>query len=541
MRDGVQLAANVFLPAREARYPAVLLRTPYGKGVRLPDPLKPFLQRGYAVVIEDVRGRYASEGAFEPLEQEVADGEDTLSWIAVQEWSNQRVAMAGGSYLGIVQWRAALARSPYLKAILPVVSGGDEYFDRFYSPGGALKLGHRLEWMAENLRAPGFRPEFERFVRRIPLRTADLAATGRTIDFFQKALDHPAYDAYWRSLSTREHIHAVHVSVFAAAGWYDNFAPSDLEAFRLLRAHGGANRLIVGPWPHNFSYRFPGMDYGPDARIPLRTLQLDWLDYWLKRPDRARPKTPPGAPLRIFVMGANRWRDEQEWPLARAQATPFYLASHGRANSATGDGLLRSTPAEDIEPDRFIYDPLDPVPTAGGAICCNPKLLPPGPLDQRAVESRRDVLVYTSPPLKAPLEATGPVRAVLHVSTSAPDTDFTAKLVDVYPGGRALNVTDGILRLRYRESLEHPAPARPGTVYEITIDMGVTSIEFGRGHRIRLEVSSSNFPRFDRNPNTGRPIADEHRLVTAAQAVYHDLERPSHLLLPVVPPARAQR
>jgi putative CocE/NonD family hydrolase len=536
MRDGVELSANVFLPHHHGRLPAILIRTPYGKGPGPSESQRAFVEHGYAVVVEDVRGRYASEGVFDPLHQEIADGEDTLSWIAAQEWSNRRVGMIGGSYLGITQWKAALSGSPYLKAIFPLVAGGDEYLDRFYSHGGAFKLGHRLEWMAETLHVGGYHSDFARFVRRVPLRTADVAATGRVVDFFQRALDHPAYDAYWKSISTREQLGRVRVPVFAAGGWFDNFLESDLELFRLLRERGRDARLIVGPWPHNFSYRFAEIDYGPESRIGLRQMQFDWFDFWLKQPAGAHERNAaPGPPLRLFVMGANRWREERAWPLERARPTAFYLAGRGRANSAAGDGRLVREPARRQAADRFVYDPRDPVPTAGGAVCCNPKLLPWGPLDQRAIESRRDVLVYTSPRLSRPIEATGPVRVVLYVSTSTPDTDFTAKLVDVYPDGRALNVTDGILRLRYRVSLEHAVLSQPGAVYPITIDAGATSIEFGKGHRIRLEVSSSNFPRFDRNPNTGRAVADERELARANQTVYHDRSHRSYLLLPVVP------
>lgn len=536
MRDGVELSANVFLPAAAGRVPAILLRTAYGKGSGLTPTNRAFVEHGYAVVVEDVRGRYASEGVFDPLGQEISDGEDTLAWIAHQEWSNRRVGMIGGSYLGIVQWKAALSASPYLKAIFPAVAGSDEYLDRFYSPGGAMKLGHRLEWMSENLRVPEYKPEFLRFIRHVPLRTADRAATGRTIDFFQKALDHPAYDSYWRSISTREQIDRVRIPVFIAGGWYDNFVESDLEAFRLLREKGRVARVLIGPWPHNFSYQFKGVDYGPAARTGLRKLQFQWFDYWLKRADAVREPGPVAdPPARIFVMGANRWRDEQEWPLRRAEQTPFYLTGGGKANTSGGDGRLAAHVQRHAAFDEFIYDPRDPAPTAGGAVCCNPRLLPWGPMDQRAVEKRRDVLVYTSAPLQEPVEVTGPVRAVLYVSTSAPDTDFTAKLVDVFPDGRARNLTDGILRLRYRDSIERPVAATPGDVYEIAIDAGVTSNEFGKGHRIRLEVSSSNFPRFDRNPNTGRRVADERELRRATQRVYHDRLHPSHVLLPIVP------
>jgi hypothetical protein len=540
MRDGIDLVANVFRPEGNGRLPAVLVRTPYGKGAELRPNFRAFVEQGYAVVIEDVRGRYKSEGVFDPLRQEVADGEDTLSWVAHQDWSNRRVGMMGSSYLGITQWKAALSGSPYLKAIFPIVAGCDDYSDRFYSPGGALKLGHRLEWMAENLRAPGYKPDFERFVLGVPLRQADRLATGHSVGFFQQALDHPAYDSFWKSVSTREQLDRVRAAVFTAAGWYDPFAESDLEAFRILRRHGRACRIVVGPWPHDLFYRFTDVDFGPEAKAPLRELQLGWFDTWLKEAADRSTVAGHGAatdpPLRIFIMGANRWRDEREWPLARAVETPFYLASRGRANGLAGDGRLEPHgPPRRATPDRFEYDPADPAPTNGGALCCNPVLLPWGPRDQRAVERRRDVLVYTGAPLKEAVEVTGPVRVVLYVSTSAPDTDFTAKLVDVFPDGSARNLTDGILRLRYRESLERPALAQPGRVYAVTIDAGVTSNEFGRGHRVRLEVSSSNFPHYDRNPNTGRPVADENELRRAWQTVYHDRLRASRVVLPVIP------
>ncbi len=540
MRDGVELCANVFRPAGPGRYSTLLVRTPYNKGADITPNYRAFVERGYAVVVQDVRGRFDSKGFFNPLYQETPDGEDTLKWIAAQPWSNGNVGMFGGSYLGIVQWQLALANNPHLKAIFPTVSGWDDYLDRFYSHGGALKLGHRLLWIADNWKAPGFiKPEFSRFVLHLPLRTADRAATGQRNDMFQKALNHPAYDAFWKSLSVRERIGQIHVPVAAAGGWYDNFVESDLDAFAALRKLGRPARLLIGPWPHSIGSTFTGADFGPKASVPLRTLQLEWFDYWLKPgPDR---KPPAGAPLRIFVMGANLWRDEQEWPLKRTRWKPLYLSSRGNANSLDGDGMLLPRTPRGGPPDRFAYDPRNPVPTMGGAVCCNVKVFPWGPMDQRPVEKRRDVLVYDSRPLKDDLEVTGPIKVILHVSTSAPDTDFTAKLVDVFPSGHARNLTDGILRLRYRQSLEKPVVARPHEIYAIVIDAGVTSNVFRAGHRVRLEISSSNFPRFDRNANTGRPVADEKELRAALQSVYHDRRHPSHVLLPVIPRAGRDR
>ncbi len=536
MRDGVRLCANVFRPAGAARVPAILIRTPYGKGVDLNPNYQAFVDRGYAMVIQDVRGRFDSKGVFNPFYQETPDGDDTLNWIAGQPWSNGNVGMMGGSYLGIVQWRAALSGNPHLKAIFPTVSGYDDYLDRFYSPGGALKLGHRLLWLADNLRAPDFiKPEFSRFVLHLPLRTADRAAAGQRLDLYQKALDHPAYDAFWKSVSVRERIGEIRVPVFSSGGWYDNFIESDLAAFTALRKLGRQARLVVGPWPHNMSAPFPGVSFGPESSVPIRTLQLGWFDYWLK--PGAEKTLPAGGPLRIFVMGANRWRDEQEWPLKRTRWTEMYLSSGGNANTLNGDGALTTRPARRQQPDRYAYDPRNPVPTMGGAVCCNPKVFPWGPIDQRTVERRRDVLVYDSRTLNEDMEVTGPVKVILHVSTSAPDTDFTAKLVDVFPDGHARNLADGILRLRYRQSLEKAVPARPNEVYSVTIDAGVTSNLFRAGHRVRLEISSSNFPRFDRNLNTGRVAADDAELRGALQTVYHDRRHPSHVLLPVIPRA----
>jgi hypothetical protein len=278
------------------------------------------------------------------------------------------------------------------------------------------------------------------------------------------------------------------------------------------------------------------IDLGPNASVPVRRYQLDWFDYWLKTSEKERALKPfPYPPVRIFVMGANVWRDEQEWPLARAIPTPFYLASARGANSLDGDGTLARKPKRRDGEDKYVYDPHRPVATAGGPVCCNPKIFPWGPMDQRPVEKRRDVLVYTTPPLKEDMEVTGPIRVVLHVATSARDTDFTAKLVDVYPDGRAINLTDGILRLRYRESLEKPSLVQPNSVCAITIDAGVTSVVFKKKHAVRLEISSSNFPRFDRNLNTGRSQADETTMLSANQTIYHGRGHPSHLLLPVVP------
>ncbi len=550
MHDGVRLDTNVFHPSGAGRFPTILVRTPYGKGPELPSGYGPFIDHGYAVVLQDVRGRYDSQGIFDPSNQEGPDGYDTLNWIAGQPWSDGKAGMMGGSYLGIAQWQVAVLNNPHLKAIFPVVSGCDDYFDRFYSTGGATKLGHRLLWLSLNLTPPGVpRPKFPDFINHLPLRTADRAATHQTLPFYQAVLDHPTYDAFWKALSVREKIDRVHVPVFSIAGWYDNYVESDLEAFAALHKAGKPDlkhRILVGPWPHNMSMRFSGIEFGDDSGAPIRSYQIEWFDHWLKgTPEETKRSSGEmwhttrdsmdDAPVQIFVMGVNRWRDEQEWPLSRTQYTQLYLASKGHANSLTGDGALSWTLDKKSKPDEFAYDPRYPVPTMGGAVCCDPKIFPWGPMDQRPVEKRNDVLVYTTQPMKRELEVTGPIKVVLYVSTSAPDTDFTAKIIDVFPNGEARNLTDGILRMRYRHGLEKAELAQPGEIYPLTIDAGVTSNVFLPGHKIRVEISSSNFPRFDRNQNTGRAIADEVVLRTAQQSVYHGRTYPSHVLLPVIP------
>jgi uncharacterized protein len=562
MRDNVRLDANVFYPGSagttSARFPAILVRTPYGKGVDLPAGYQSFINHGYAVVMQDVRGRYGSGGVFDILNQEGPDGYDTLNWIAAQPWSDGKVGMIGGSYLGIAQWQVALLNNPHLKAIFPVVSGSDEYLDRYYSPGGALKLGHRLLWMSQNLTTPGTaKPKFTDYIYHLPLRTVDRSATRRTIGFYQTILNHPTYDYFWKGLSVQENIDRVRVPVFSVGGWYDNFAESDLEAFAALHKLYGRlddkHRIMIGPWAHNMSTPFQGVSYGDDSSSPIRSYQIEWFDHWLKgAPEDALRFSPEKwhavraevdeAPVHIFVMGVNRWRDEPDWPLARARATALYLGSEHAANSLNGDGLLQWKPERSRTPadssftaDSFTFDPRNPVPTLGGAVCCDPKIFPWGPIDQRPIEKRKDVLVYSSAPMKQDLEVTGPIRVVLYASTSALDTDFTAKLVDVFPDGEARNLTDGILRVRYRDGLEKSELAEPGKVYPLVIDAGVTSNVFLAGHSIRLEISSSNFPRFDRNPNTGLPFADETTLKKAQQMVYHSRQYPSHLLLPVIP------
>jgi uncharacterized protein len=532
MRDGVRLAADVFHPQGSAHWPTVLIRTPYNRKNSSNIGFRIFVRRGFALVIEDVRGRFASQGTFGSIEQEGPDASDTINWIAAQPWSDGRVAMAGSSYLGIVQWWAAIQGNPHLVAIAPMNAGDDEYLDRFYSTGGALKLGHRLLWVAQNFHRPSqIPPPFLSYIFDLPIRTADVPATGRPVPTWRDALLHPTYDSYWDGLSIRENLKRVTIPVLNMGGWFDNYGESELDAFSRLARQGTPVETWIGPWAHDPGWRFPTRDFGPEAIPRARETVANWLEHLMT----AGHEPAPAPRLHLFVMGPNIWREEHEWPIARTNFTPLYLDSSGHANSGAGDGVLHWQLSQHSHPDTFTYDPKSPVPTAGGPICCDPRILPPGPLDQSVVEQRSDVLVYSSPVLNDDLEVTGPVRAKLFIATSVNDTDFTAKLVDVQPGGRPLSITDGILRLRYRLSLDKPVFVKRNARYQIMVDVGVTSYVFGPGHRIRLEISSSNFPRFDRNLNTTHAIADETKLTKARQTIYHEEGFRSVLILPIIP------
>lgn len=521
MRDGVRLCANIWRPRGVPRSPVALMRTPYRKPAELSPGLRAFVDHGYTVVVQDVRGRYDSGGVFNPFIQERNDGEDTLDWLARQPWCDGRVGMFGGSYAGLTQWRAALTQHPALKAISPAVSGNDEYLDRFYSPGGAFRLAHRLQWMAENLRPPAYpMPPFDRLVGGLPLRSLDRLATGRIIDFYQEAVDHPFYDDYWRARSTRAQLDRVQAAVFFLSGWYDPFAPSDVEAWRLLRKAKRPARLVLGPWGHNMTQQMPGEDFGDDARPATRAMEIAWFDAYVKE-----QHAPPPSRLHAFLMGDDAWFDTDAWP-PRTTPQSFYLAPGGQLNNR---------PPVRPAADELYADPRRPVPSRGGALCCNFRLQPWGPADQSFLDGRDDILRYASPPLAAPLRVLGEIKLQVDVSTDAPDTDFAAKLIDVEPDGDARLLADGLLRLRYRQGLERPAPYQPGEVVEITIPVGITGHVFQPGHRVRVDLAGSNFPRFDRNPNTGRDIAGEKELRVAHDRIHLGGRTPSRLVLPVLP------
>lgn len=542
MRDNVHLATDVFRPAKPGRYPIILTRDPYDNGSDKEslEEGKRWASRGYVFLHQDVRGRYDSEGTLDIYESEINDGYDTQMWAERQSWSNGKIGMLGGSYLASVQWLSAPLGAPSLKALAPRMSPFNYYQDVAY-PGGAFSLGSRLWWAGLLGNRTNQVPprDWDRIIRQLPLATVDRDAMGQDLPTLRNWMAHPSYDEYWKRFDAEKTVGKIALPVYNIAGWYDVFLRGNLKSYELMRKSAAtpearaAQKLIIGPWPHT---EFPtaklgDLDFGPDSIVEFDKIHVRWMDYWLKG---ERNGLMDEAPVRLFVMGENKWRSEQEWPLARTRYTNYYFGSRGSANGSAGNGLLDSrVPSSSAAVDRYVYDPNNPVPTNGGNLMFKP--LQAGPFDQSAIEQRKDVLIFTTPPLDRDVEVSGPLTVTLYASSSAKDTDFTAKLTDVHPDGKSYNLADGVIRARYRDSFEKPELMVPGQVYKFEISLWSTSNLFKKGHRIRVAVSSSNFPRFDRNPNTGGTFAQDKAVVTASQTIYHSKKYPSHITLPVIP------
>lgn len=567
MRDGVILRADIYRPEAAAAVPALLGRTPYSKALSASavegDPLR-LAESGYAVVEQDTRGRFSSEGSFYPLRDEGADGYDTVEWVASQPWCSGRVGMFGSSYLGATQWLAAAESPPHLTAICPQLTAAD-YYEGWLHQGGAFSLGFALSWalmLAGNTRLRRAHPDgdlpagarseeeayhnaFDSFLSgctHLPLSTYPSLRGDHLAPYYYDWLEHPSDDDYWRRWSIERRHAAVMVPALHLGGWHDIFLGGTLRNYVGMKKNGGSPRaragqhLVVGPWAHcppAFSNMVGEVDYGiraAGASVDTDGLTVRWHDHWTRG---VRNDVERAAPVRLFIMGENAWRDEQDWPLQRAEDIQFFFHGRGKANTRHGDGRLSPERPGSEPPDTFCYDPRDPVPTRGGGLCCVDQVRG-GAYDQRVVEERHDVLVYTSEPLEEPLEVTGPVKVVLYASSSAIDTDFTAKLIDVAPCGFARNLTDSILRGRYREDRAVERFLVPGQTAEFVIDLIATANLFKKGHAVRVEISSSNFPRFDRNPNTGHAFGRDAEMAAAVQTVFHDARAPSHAVLPVV-------
>ena len=552
MRDGVVLFADVYRPVGDGKHPVIVSRTPYSTE-RFPSAYASavyFSRRGYVYVFQDVRGRHESEGRWEPFRNDIEDGFDTIEWAAEQPWSNGKVGMEGGSYLGHVQWRAAQATPPHLVTIFPRVASTSIYHD-WITVNGGWRLAFNFGWgpvrqESRIMQNPGPHamaggPEgisYDNVVWHLPLAEMQ-GLVGRDAQFYKDWLAHPDYDDYWRLLNVEEQFGRITVPVHTMGGFFDIFAQGTLRGYAGVSARGGTatartgSHMVIGPWEHGVSQRVGEMDWGEDASIDTNALALRWFDYWLKGIDNGLLDEPP---VKIFVMGRNEWSYESEYPLARTRYVPLYLDSGGNANGSHGNGILSwEKPAGESKPDSYSYDPGNPVPSLGGANCCG-VATPSGARDQRPIEHRADVLVYTTPVLSEPLEVVGPVKLVLHASSSATDTDFVAKLVDVYPDGRSINVAEGILRARHRQGVDRQVLMVPHHPYQMEVDMIGTANLFQAGHRIRVHITSSHFPQFARNLNNGEPYGTTDSWLVAEQTVYHSSDRPSHILLPVVGP-----
>jgi putative CocE/NonD family hydrolase len=572
MRDGVKLATEVYLPAAPGKHPVIMTRTPYNRryervGSNCDNKqLIAYANRGYVALNQDVRGRYRSEGVFDPFRQERDDGYDAVEWAAVQPWSNGKVGVFGGSYVGVTTWQAVAAAPPHLVTAVGTITASD-YHDNWAYVNGAFDLNINMGWTVNFLAADGYRrsldgqglavEEIDRrvatwianaqrdllteWVWTLPLKSFSKLQT--IAPYYYDWLNHPDFDAFWQKASLEDQYSKVTIPTLNIAAWYDVFAVGSVRNFLGARASGGSaaartgTKLVMTCCGH--TGRQGLISWGDQAYAPPDA-ELDerWFDFYLKGAQNGVDREPTA---RLLVMvppdrgtkGSSFYVATETYPLPNTEMRKFYLSSGGRANTRLGDGVLGSQPSG--QPDKFVYDPKDPVPTMGGNLCCGDFLMR-GALDQSKVEMRKDVLVYTSAPLTEDLPVIGPVTVKLWAASSARDTDFTAKLVDVHHDDIAHNILDRIVRARFRNgSKMPPSLITPGRRYEYTIDLGHTAVVFRKGHRVRVEISSSNFPHFDRNPNTGRPFGEDAQLVTATQTIFHDAENPSHVELPVAP------
>jgi putative CocE/NonD family hydrolase len=532
MRDGIRLSTDVYRPRDSGRWPTVLIRTPYDNNdTKLVDFGKKFAAWGYAVATQDVRGRYDSEGEWYPSKNEGRDGYDALKWLNHQKWCNGKVGMTGGSYNAMVQWDVAVLRPPNLKAMVSMVCPSDLFVNCWYRQG-TLGWGDTLRWLVtvdarvnQNLVAYNMRDVYW----HVPFKTAD-EALGRHVAFWRDWMSHQSYDSYWKASSYHHRYHSVGVPVLHISGWYDDCADGNIRNYLSMKKQGRTAQarnnqyLVMGPWAHriNDSRRYGELDFGPSALVDLDRLQKRWFDHWLKGESNGIIKE---SHVSIFLMGRNQWREERDWPLRRAKVTKFYFHSKGHANSFLGDGRL-TTKAPSREPaDDFDYDPDNPCPSP---VNVNE------PDDRRIAERRDDVLVYDSRILAGPIEVTGNVLVELFAKSSAPNTDFAAHLVDVYDNGYAHPVADGIVTARYRQSIERPTNIIPEKTYRYRIDLWHTGNVFLKGHRMRVEISSADFPRYARNMNTGRPYGADLKGKVAHQEVLHSASDASNILLPII-------
>jgi putative CocE/NonD family hydrolase len=554
MRDGVKLAIDIFRPEGEGRFPAVLCQTPYNKNGGA-SRSRWLAARGYAVVVSDSRGRFESEGAWDPFDpKHKTDGYDLVEWLARQPWSTGKVGSWGLSYMGWTQWWTATQSPPSLVTIVPEVAPPDQFRNLPYQEG--VLFGCMMDWASSNAGRKtivvgaggygGFSTTRAEDFMRTPYIHADAHREVKNAPWFHTWIRENLSTApYWKAISyqSKESYAKVKVPSLALSGWFDADFPGTPMNYAGMKQHGGTPearrpRLVIGPWAHTGRGRkLAGFDYGPTAAIDWDGYICRWFDYHLKGIQNGVLGDPP---VHVFVMGRNRWRAESDWPLPQTQWTKYFIHSGGKANSSAGDGTLSTTTPDNEPPDQFRYDPLHPTRSAFKGPHVD------GAVDTREFSTGQDLLVYTAPPLAEEIEIIGPITAKLYAATSARDTDWMVRLIDVHPDGYAALLCDGVLRARCRDPERGGAfnsaklsQIEPGKVYEYLIEFWrATGNVFLKGHRIRIEISSSYYPFYLRNLNTGADnVGLETKQVTAHQTIYHDKARPSHIVLPVIPAA----
>ena len=541
MRDGIELSSDIWFPQEQGAHPAILVRTPYLKTMsfgdfNIPGLASYFARNGYVVVVQDTRGRGDSDGSFGFFFEDEKDGYDSIEWIAEQPWSNGRVCMMGVSYLGTVQWLAAKARPPHLVCIVPTAPAG-RYIDELPYQGGAFMMQWALGWIngtsGRISQDNAAQVDWDKVFAHRPLLTMD-EVMGRRMPLYRDFLQNHTMNDYWKRIQfTADDFRAIDLPALTVTGWFDGDQPGALLYWEGAREYSPARDeqyLIIGPWNHGQTFvggalSVGEMKFSPNSIVDLEELHLSFFDYCLKQ----TTSTVDFPRARIYVTGSNTWLEEPEYPPAAVEYERLYFHSGGRANTLAGDGRLSwNVPAQE-PPDRYTYNPEHPAPMSvdGGSLA----------KDYRAIERRDDVLVYSTEELRETVTVVGRVEVHLYASSSARDTDFTARVLDVYPDGRAVNLgpSIGVIRARYRNGYEATELLTPNEVAEFNINLHDIGHAFLPGHRIRVEISSSAYPAVHPNPNTGNPIATDTEWNAADQTVYHDAERASYVLVPVLP------
>ncbi|GCD84263.1 putative peptidase [Parageobacillus thermoglucosidasius] len=554
MRDGTILYADIYRPDDQEKYPVLLLRTPYNKSdaqtMNYAHPIW-YAKNGYVVIVQDTRGRWKSEGTFDPYKAEGQDGYDTVEWAAHLPDVEPKVGMYGFSYAAAVQLLTAAERPPHLKCIVPAMIGSDGYNGHVYKHG-AFALALNLSWTLFVSQDEAFRRGKWDWLREISFNTAAIqslyhylplkdvpAVKEELTPFYQKWLEHHVRDEYWDRYSMQDHYEKINVPVLHIGGWYDIFIDGTIENFQGIKKYADAKAaseqyLFIAPWYHMPWSRYVGeLDFGEHARNRIDEIQLSWFNRWLKDEENEWCQKKP---VKYFLMGSNEWREASQWPPPNTINTNYYLHSSYKANSINGDGKLSIHLPEKEASDIFVYHPSIPVPALGGRSGADPVLTPMGPKNQLPIEARNDVLVYTSDILEEDVSVVGDIKVILYASTTAEDTDFVVKLIDVHPNGNAYNVAEGIIRASFRNSLERQEPVPASQIIKYEINAGAIANVFKKGHSIRLDITSSLFPTFDRNPNRlVKPgSATEADFIAATQTIYHGGRYPSHVILPIV-------